>query len=183
MRELGTNSRKGIFLGYVPYTTRNILWYDVETHRVKIATHARFDEGFNDLPFSDVPPNGQHLMRTDDGTPLPAETAPLSSSNFGHFVTPFKDLQLVKLSFNARDKDNEFGLRIADDPVLSKPYIINIKDKSPASWLCSTHKASRNKFRGAYIVEINVTRMLTAAQASAALQLSLIHISEPTRLV
>ena len=38
--KLKPNSRKGIFLGYVPYTTRNILWYDVETSRIKIATHA-----------------------------------------------------------------------------------------------------------------------------------------------
>jgi hypothetical protein len=30
---------KRIFLGYVPHTTRNILWYEVETERVKIATH------------------------------------------------------------------------------------------------------------------------------------------------
>ena len=51
------NSKKGIFLGYVPYTTRNILWYDLETSKVKIATHARFDEGMNDLPISDIPPN------------------------------------------------------------------------------------------------------------------------------
>ena len=34
------NSRKGIFLGYVPYTMRNILWFDPHTSRVKIANHA-----------------------------------------------------------------------------------------------------------------------------------------------
>ena len=81
-------------------------------------------------------------------------------------VTPFEDLQLVKLSFTARDTDNEFGLRIADDAVLSKPYIANIKDKIPASRLCSTHKASCNKYRGAYSVEINGTCTLNAAQAT-----------------
>lgn len=45
-------SRKGIFLGYIPNTTRNILWYDPETNHVKIAKHARFDEDMNDLPAS-----------------------------------------------------------------------------------------------------------------------------------
>ena len=94
---------------------------------MKIATHARFHEGFNDLPMDKVPPNGQHLMRTDEGNPFPAETGELSSSISGHFVTPFENLQLVRLSSTARDKDDEFGLRIADDPVLSKPYITNIK--------------------------------------------------------
>ena len=52
------NSCKGIFLGYVLYTTRNILWYDVATHKAKIATHARFDDGFNNLPMEQDPPNG-----------------------------------------------------------------------------------------------------------------------------
>eukprot|EP00536_Pseudo-nitzschia_multiseries_P015908 jgi/Psemu1/44246/gm1.44246_g len=55
--KLKPNARRGIFLGFVPYTTRNILWYDTETHRVKIATHVRFDEGMNDLPLSDLPTN------------------------------------------------------------------------------------------------------------------------------
>jgi len=30
------NSRKGIFLGFLPSTTKNILWYDPETAKVKI---------------------------------------------------------------------------------------------------------------------------------------------------
>ena len=59
--KLVPNSRKGFFLGYAPYTTRNLLWYDVVTHRVKIATHARFNEGFNDLPVS---------QRTIDSRPI-----------------------------------------------------------------------------------------------------------------
>ena len=109
-------------------------------------------------------------MRTDDGTPFPADSTILSASDFGHYVTPFADLQLVTLSSTATDKDNEFGIRVADDLVLSKPYISNIKDNSPAARLCSSHKASRNKYRGAYIVEIDGIRMLTANQATVALK-------------
>ena len=41
---------KGVFLGFLPGTTKNILWYHPETARVKIAKHARFDEGMDDLP-------------------------------------------------------------------------------------------------------------------------------------
>ena len=29
------NTKKGIFLGFVPYTTRNLLWYDPEKHLMK----------------------------------------------------------------------------------------------------------------------------------------------------
>ena len=100
----------------------------METHKVKIATHARFDEGLNDLPVDQIPPNGAYLMQTDDGKPLPADTNELCSSDFGHFITPFQDLHSVTLSVTARDTDILFGLRIADDVVLSKPYISNIKD-------------------------------------------------------
>ena len=81
-------------------------------------------------------------MRTDEGKPFPADTGPLASSDFGHFVTPFADQVLVKLSFTATDTDTKFGFSFADDPVLSKPYISNTKPNSPASRLCSTHKAS-----------------------------------------
>ena len=165
-----TEPHQGLSIDFAFSGQRNIIWYDVETHKVKIATHARFDEGFNDLPMDTIPPNGQHLIRTDDGNPFPAETRQLSLSNFGHFVTPFQDLQLVKLSFTAKDKDDAFGLRFADDPVLSKPYIANIKDNSPTSHLYSTHKASWNQYCSAYIVEINGTHMITAAQATAALR-------------
>ena len=56
------NSRKGIFLGYLPQTTKNILWYDIETDCVKIASHACFDEGMNDLPIDAIPPNITHLQ-------------------------------------------------------------------------------------------------------------------------
>jgi hypothetical protein len=47
------NSRLGIFLGYS--RTLSVLYYfGVESALVKTATHARFDEGMNDL--KDVPP-------------------------------------------------------------------------------------------------------------------------------
>ena len=45
-----SNSRKGIFLGFLPDTTKNIYYYDEESNRIKKASHFHFDEGFNDLP-------------------------------------------------------------------------------------------------------------------------------------
>jgi hypothetical protein len=55
--KLQPNSRKGIFLGFLPNTTKNILWYDVHTGRIKIAKHVRLDEGLNDLPMDAIPPH------------------------------------------------------------------------------------------------------------------------------
>lgn len=57
-------SRKGIFLGFLPHTTTNILWYDPDSNFVKIAKHAQFNEGMNDLPATKIPPNVVHLQRS-----------------------------------------------------------------------------------------------------------------------
>ena len=62
-----TASKKGTFLGYMPNTTRNILWFDSETNRVKISSHVCFDEGMNDLPIDKIPPNVQHLQCSEFG--------------------------------------------------------------------------------------------------------------------
>ena len=56
----------------MPHTSRLILWYDEGTSRVKIATHARFDEGFNDLPSDTLPPNCQQIL-CQNGTIVPQE--------------------------------------------------------------------------------------------------------------
>jgi hypothetical protein len=58
LRSCVPNSRLGIFLGY--FRSLSVLYYyDVESSIVKTATHARFDEGMNDL--ATVPPNVQAL--------------------------------------------------------------------------------------------------------------------------
>ena len=66
------NAKKGIFLGFAPRTTRNILWYNPLTSKVSISKHARFDEGFSDLPLELLPPNAIHLNKAG-GAPYPAE--------------------------------------------------------------------------------------------------------------
>ena len=55
-------TRQGIFLGYVPHTDKLFVWYDENSKRVKIATHAKFDEGFNGLPIDNLQPNCQHIL-------------------------------------------------------------------------------------------------------------------------
>jgi len=83
------NSRKGIFLGFIPNTDKNIIWYDTKTHVVKIAKHVRFDEGVNDLPPDLVPPNVVHLQRTQNGEPLPAKVEEASVDQFTFHLNPF----------------------------------------------------------------------------------------------
>jgi hypothetical protein len=82
--KLKPNSRKGVFLGYLPRTIKNILLYDWESHQVKLAKHARFDEGMNDLPITSVSPNVQHMLRVRFGDRLPEEVSEVT-------VTPLRE--------------------------------------------------------------------------------------------
>jgi len=107
------NSHKGIFLGFIPNTDKNIIWYDTETHVVKIAKHVRFDEGMNDLPPNLVPPNVVHLQRTQNGEPLPAETEETSVDQFTFHLNPFS-YTMVK-GVQVTDDDPSYGLMLASD--------------------------------------------------------------------
>ena len=60
-------AQKVIFLGYVPFTTQNIPYFDVESESVKVATGCLFDEGFNNLPIDALPPNVKHLIWVSGG--------------------------------------------------------------------------------------------------------------------
>jgi hypothetical protein len=63
------NSRLGIFLGY-SRSLKVMYYFDLGSSTVKTATHARFDEGMNDL--DKPPPNVKHLQNlTDDGVVNP----------------------------------------------------------------------------------------------------------------
>ena len=168
--KLQPNSRKGVFLGFVPYSTRNILWYDVETNRVKIAFHARFDEGMNDLPFESLPPNVKHLQRTDEDKPFPIEPAEVSASSFTFYVDPFADVLHRRLQSNPSNRDPLFGLTLATDELLKRTMITNVKANSPAARLFNSHKTAKSKLVGAYVMSVNHARVFSLASTTDALR-------------
>ena len=71
-----SRSKKGVFLGFPKNTAKNIVWDDPETDAIKIAKHARFDEGMSDLPIHELPPNALQLHRLNSGEHFPAEDRP-----------------------------------------------------------------------------------------------------------
>ena len=156
-------SRKGLFLGFLPNTTKNIIWYDPETSRIKLAKHARFDEGMNDLPFDEIPPNVQHLMRSKQGDTIPPEPRASSVDKFEFTTNPFAHTLSRKLTVSGRD--STFGLDLEDDILYNRAYVHEIQDRSSASRLFSSTKATRNKIRGAYIVSIDGERVFTKSDA------------------
>ena len=67
------NSKKKVFLGFLPWSANNILWYDPQTPHIKITKHAHFANGMNDLSLENIPSN-VHLQRAQHGTKTPGET-------------------------------------------------------------------------------------------------------------
>ena len=141
------NSCRGIFLGCVPCTTRNILWCDPETSCVKIATHACFNEGFNDLPITAVPPNVMHLHRTDANAPLPIDASDINTLMLCFCITPFAHLEHLTMKIS-KAKHQCFGFQCVDDKLLHCACIKDISPNSNASCIASTLKALRPRLRG-----------------------------------
>ena len=110
--------KQGIFLGYVPHTTLNILWDNSETPKIKIATHACFDKGMNDLPVTDMPPDVAHLVRTNDGQPIQPDITKLSASIFAFDIVLFVPLFNGWLKQSDLPNNPTFGLTFEDDPIL-----------------------------------------------------------------
>ena len=167
-----SEARQGIFLGYVPHTDRLILWYDEGSGRVKIATHAKFDEGFNDLPAEVLPPNCQHVRRLN-GDRVPAETAEIGASDLQFFVYPFSDKQTATIPVLAKGTDPLFGFKLRDDDLLGRSYVEDLLDTKTSSAAKSfgTCKRSRRHLRGVFITHINGLPVFSTAQATAKLKL------------
>jgi len=153
------NSRKGIFLGFARHTTRNMLWYDVLTTRVKLASHARFDEGMNDLPLADIPPNVQHLQRAEDDAPLPMDATETLTKDLQFFITPFANLHIKTMDTRSAGTDPTYGLIIRDDELMHRAFVFDIKAKSCASKLYTSLQGTRRHIKGAYITTISGNRV------------------------
>ena len=161
------NSRKGIMLGYSRKTTRNVLWYDLETNQVKLGSHVRFDEGMNDLPIENIPPNVQQLQRSDDGIrPIP-DHEELDLEGIVFYDTPFTSTITKTMVI---DPSSHHGLTLSTDLLSKRAYVQDIAKNSPASKLFSTPKATNNKIRGAYLIAINGDPVYTADDVNQKLQ-------------
>jgi hypothetical protein len=166
--KLQPHAHKGIFLGYLEHTLKNILWFDLETKLVKIAFHARFDEGMNDLPAPLVPPNVQHLQRTQNDQPIPADSSDLTATSLTFVDTPFlnESDEIVPVSCTLP----LFGFHLVTDQLTSRVYISEISDRSSALKIRSSPRATRSRFTGAYITAIDEQPVFTKFDATRLLR-------------
>ena len=155
------NSRLGIFLGY-SRSLKILYYYDLESALVKTATHARFDEGMNDLT-NNAPPNVQLLRRLDhDGSLLP-DTFDMSPLNLAISDDPFD--QLDALSPAIICEHPTLGFDVSECHIRKRAYVSNIFPHTTAGRI----KNARRKYIGAFIVSINDQPVFTAESAISAL--------------
>jgi hypothetical protein len=160
---LCNNAICGIFLGFLPNTTKNILWYDPETNRVKIAFHVRFDKGMNDLAPADVPPNVRHLQRVQEGESIPADPNETTVPPFSISAKPF--LHEVDEHLIVSCDLPHYGFSLRTDTATQRVYISDIAAGTTASRIRSSHRATQRKYTGAFITAINDIPVFTLLQA------------------
>jgi 3-hydroxymyristoyl/3-hydroxydecanoyl-(acyl carrier protein) dehydratase len=180
-----TNLRKGIFLGFLPNTTKLIMYYNVNTKRVKKALHVRFDEGMDDLPSDSIPPNVVHLQQTQDGDPISPDTITTSIDDFNFYTYPFANV--INTVINISCNHPTFGLEFDQDSVIGRTYISGINAKTSAASLFLSLQSTRRKLIGSFILSIDDTPMfdtddimkkILEIQASNAASFSIIFATE-----
>ena len=172
------NSRLGVFLGY-SRTLKILYYFDLASSLVKTATHARFDEGMNDL--ADAPPNVQGLcLLSPDGT-VPADRPVLSPLNLDVTDDPFHGLDSITQAIKCDHPT--LGFEISACHIRLRGYLSGIVASTSAACIRNV----RRKYLGAYIVSVNdvpvfscdsVVAALTAIVASDAVSFTIVFAPE-----
>jgi hypothetical protein len=126
--KLQMHAHKGIFLGYLRNALKTILWFDLETKGIKIAFHAHFHKGMNELPALLFPPNVQHIQH---GKSLHSEFHDLAPMSLTFTNNPFLNKSDETIPISCQDPT--FGLTIATNEISSHAYISSIASNSSAS--------------------------------------------------
>jgi hypothetical protein len=138
--------------------------FDLDSKGVKIAYHAQFDEGMNNLPVDSVPPNVLYLQRAQDGLPIPPDTTELDfSSDRLHDIAKDATVKIICT-------DPTFGFDLGTDTASNRIYVSTFCNGTSASTLCSSPRAARCKPIGAFITAVNDAPVLTATDLRTVFQ-------------
>ena len=149
-------AQEGIFLGYVPHTTQNIIWYDVESQLCKIVVHCVFDEGFNDVPMESLYSNAQHLLRITNGNDVTKIQGSVdAASKLEFYIYPFSEKQTPVVHVFPTEEDPTFSFEMETDELHRRVYISNASKKSTASYIYKSNNGFRNNLKGAFLTHIN----------------------------
>ncbi|KAI2495082.1 hypothetical protein MHU86_19437 [Fragilaria crotonensis] len=155
------NSRLGVFLGY-SRSLKIMYYFDLGSSTVKTATHARFDEGMNDL--DEPPPNVKHLRNLANDGVINPDRLDLPPINLEVSDDPFE--RLDELSPSVTCEHPHLGFEIQECHIRKRGYVSGIILNTSASRIRNV----RRKYIGAFIVSINDVAVFTAASITAALE-------------
>jgi hypothetical protein len=131
------------------------------TSMVKTATHARFDEGMNDL--ADAPPHVQALRLLSPDGHVPADRPELSPLNLEVTDDPFHRLDSVTQAIKCDHPT--LGFEITACHIRKRGYVSGIAPSTSAARIRNV----RRKYLGAYVVSVNDTPVFSCESVLAAL--------------
>ena len=99
---------------------------------MKIATHVKFDEDFNNLPVDNLPLNSQQILCLN-GTHVPADTKELDSSDLEFFVYPFLEKETTVIPVLHTTTDALFGFDLSNCELSGCTYIKNVDNTKSSS--------------------------------------------------
>jgi hypothetical protein len=155
------NSRLGVFLGY-SRSLKIMYYFDLGSSTVKTATHARFDEGMNDL--DEPPPNVKILQNLASDGVINPDRLSLPPINLDVSDDPFE--RLDELSHPITCEHTCLGFEIKECHIRKRGYVSGIVPNTSASRIRNV----RRRYIGAFVVSINDVAVFTAASIIAALQ-------------
>ena len=175
------HARKGTFYGYVPYTDRLFLWWNVETEWLKVATHCKFDEKYNDLPTYELPPRFQQIFRMNNDERTPADEQELSfSDDLEFYLYSFANTEIATIPVLPSETNDNFRLSLRNDDLTGRVYVSGIENGSS---VCKAfpNKTSCSHFKGSYITAINGDPVFNLDEATEKLKKVLDHHLAPNQ--
>ena len=97
---------------------------------MEIASHCKFDEGFNDMPIESVPIGLQQLIQIYQNERLPEDTTEIDTKDLDFFVYPFSKKETIKVSVIINDRDKQFVLKLCNDDFMGCTYIKKLQPNS-----------------------------------------------------
>jgi hypothetical protein len=155
------NSRLGVFLGY-SRSLKVMYYFDLGSSTVKTATHARFDEGMNDL--DKPPPNVKTLRNLADDGAIDPDKLDIPPINLEVSNDAFE--RLDELSPPVTCEHPHLGFEIQECHIRKRGYVSGIVSNTTASRIRNV----RHKYIGAFVVSINDVAVFTADSIVTALQ-------------
>jgi Reverse transcriptase (RNA-dependent DNA polymerase)/GAG-pre-integrase domain len=143
--KLAPHVDRGIFLGY-QQTFQNIIYYDLATKQIKINTHARFDEGMNDL--ATLPPNAEYLLR-QQGHAIHPEAEPTPSFGLDSTPNPFSILADETIPIVCDHAT--FGFTLTTCQNRRRVFVSSLERGTTALGI----RNGRRRYTGAFLVAIN----------------------------